>query len=64
MSLTCIDLFETDGLLLFRSKSIIFQTIDLERVIEKAKNIFNFYLDFNWEFEFIGLPVLWSGRKK
>ena len=52
MSLTSIDLFETDGLLLFRSKSTIFQTIDLERVIEKAKNIFNFYLDFNWEFEF------------
>jgi len=31
-----------------------FQTIDLERVIEKAENIFNFYLDFNWEFQFIG----------
>ena len=30
MSLMCIDLYETDGLLLFRSKSIIFQTIDLE----------------------------------
>ena len=29
-----------------------FQTIDLERVIEKAENIFNFYLDFNWEFQF------------
>ncbi len=55
MSLMCIDLYETDGLLLFRSKSIIFQTIDLERVIEKAENIFNFYLDFNWEFQFIGL---------
>ena len=53
MSLMCIDLYETDGLLLFRSKSIIFLTIDLERVIEKAKNIFNFYLDFNWEFRFI-----------
>ena len=53
MSLTSIDLFETDGLLLFRSKSTIFQTIDLERVIEKAENIFNFYLDFNWEFRFI-----------
>ena len=53
MSLMCIDLYETDGLLLFRSKSIIFQTIDLERVIEKAENIFNFYLDFNWEFRFI-----------
>ena len=52
MSLTSIDLYETDGLLLFRSKSIIFQTIDLERVIEKAENIFNFYLDFNWEKEF------------
>ena len=37
MSLMCIDLYETDGLLLFRSKSIIFQTIDLERVIEKLK---------------------------
>ena len=50
MSLMCIDLYETDGLLLFRSKSIIFQTLDLERVIEKAENIFNFYLDFNWEY--------------
>ena len=56
MSLTSIDLYETDGLLLFRSKSTIFQTIDLERVIENAENIFNFYLDFNWEFEFIGSP--------
>ena len=55
MSLMCIDLYETDGLLLFRSKSIIFQTIDLEWVIKKAENIFNFYLDFNWEFQFIGL---------
>ena len=54
MSLMCIDLYETDGLLLFRSKSIIFQTIDLERVIEKAENTFNFHLDFNWEFGFIG----------
>ena len=53
MSLTSIDLYETDGLLLFSSKSIIFQTTDLERVIEKAENIFNFYLDFNWESRFI-----------
>ena len=53
MSLMCIDLYETDGLLLFSSKSIIFQTTDLERVIENAENIFNFYLDFNWEFQFI-----------
>ena len=52
MSLSSIDLYETDGLLLFRSKSAIFQTADLERVKEKAENIFNFYLDFNWEFEF------------
>ena len=51
-SLLCIDLYETDELLLFRPKSIIFQTIDLERVIEKAENIFNFYLDFNWELRF------------
>ena len=58
MSLTCIDLFETDGLLLFRSKSIIFQAIDLERVIEKAENIFNFYLDFNWEFRFSETKLL------
>ena len=29
MSLSCIDLFETDGLLLFRSQSIIFQMLDL-----------------------------------
>ena len=49
MSLMCIDLYETDGLLLFSSKSIIFKTTDLERVIEKAENIYNFYLDFNWE---------------
>ena len=58
MSLMCIDLYETDGLLLFRSKSIIFQTIDLERVIEKAENTFNFYLDFNWEFRFTGANLL------
>jgi len=62
MSLMCIDLYETDGLLLFSSKSIIFQTTDLERVIEKAENIYNFYLDFNWEFQFIGLPVPLPGR--
>ena len=58
MSLMCIDLYETDGLLLFSSKSIIFQTTDLERVIEKAENIFNFYLDFNWEFEFDNEKIL------
>ena len=57
MSLMCIDLYETDGLLLFRSKSIIFQTIDLERVIEKAENVFNFYLDFNWESRFIDTKI-------
>ena len=57
MSLMCIDLYETDGLLLFSSKSIIFQTTDLERVIEKAENIFNFYLDFNWEFRFLEYKV-------
>ncbi|MBQ3839896.1 MAG: hypothetical protein II819_08180, partial [Fibrobacter sp.] len=51
----CIDLYETDGLLLFRPKSIIRKTIDLERVIENAENIYYFYLDSNWEFEFIGL---------
>ena len=55
MSLTSIDLYETDGLLLFRPKSIIRKTIDLERVIENAENIYYFYLDSNWEFEFIGL---------
>ena len=27
--------------------------IDLEQVKEKAENILNFYLDFNWEFGFI-----------
>ena len=53
MSLMCIDLYETDGLLLFSSKSIIFQTTDLEQVKEKAENIFNFYLDSNWEFQFV-----------
>ena len=62
MSLKCIDLYETDGLLLFRSKSIIFQTLDLEQVIEKAENIFNFYLDFNWEFGFIGRNKLRQHR--
>jgi hypothetical protein len=53
-SLFCIDLYETDGLLLFRPKSIIRKTIDLERVIENAENIYYFYLDSNWEFQFIG----------
>ncbi|MBR5661331.1 MAG: hypothetical protein IKW99_07255, partial [Bacteroidales bacterium] len=46
-------LYETDGLLLFRPKSIIRKTIDLERVIENAENIYYFYLDSNWEFQFI-----------
>ena len=55
MSLTSIDLYETDGLLLFRPKSIIRKTIDLERVIENAENIYYFYLDSNWEFQFIVL---------
>ena len=55
MSLTSIDLYETDGLLLFFPKSTIRKTIDLERVIEKAENIYNFYLDSNWEFRFIEL---------
>jgi len=31
MSLLCIDLYETDGSLLLRSKSIILQMLDLER---------------------------------
>ena len=53
MSLRCIDPHETDGLILFRPKSVILKTIDLERVKEKAENIFNFYLDSNWEFRFI-----------
>jgi hypothetical protein len=30
-------------------KSIILKTTDLEQVIEKAENIYNFYLDSNWE---------------
>ena len=58
MSLMCIDLYETDGLLLFNSKSIMFQTTDLERVIKKAENIFSFYLDFNWECEFSFIVIL------
>ena len=33
------------------------KTIDLERVIEKAENIYNFYLDSNWEFRFIGVKI-------
>ena len=57
MSLHCIDLYETDRLLLFRPKSSIWKTIDLERVIEKAENIFNFYLDSNWEFRFIETKI-------
>ena len=61
-SLFCIDLYETDELLLFRPKSIIFQTIDLERVIEKAENIFNFYLDFNWESRFIKYKYITFSR--
>jgi len=40
---------------LFRPKSIIRKTIDLERVIENAENIYYFYLDSNWEFQFIGI---------
>ena len=52
-SLLCIDLYETDGSLLLRSKSTILQMLDLEQVIEKAENIYNFYLDSNWEFRFI-----------
>jgi len=42
-------------LLLFRPKSIIRKTIDLERVIENAENIYYFYLDSNWEFPFVGV---------
>ena len=57
MSLRCIDPHGTDGLILFRPKSIIRKTIDLERVKEKAENIFNFYLDSNWEFQFVGRIV-------
>ena len=53
MSLKCIDLYETDERLLFRSESAIFQIPDPERFIEKAENIINFYLDFNWEFEIV-----------
>ena len=49
MSLKCIDPHGTDGLLLFRPKSSIWKMIDLEQVKEKAENILNFYLDFNWE---------------
>ena len=32
--------------------------IDLEQVKEKAENILNFYLDFNWEFGFIGIFII------
>jgi hypothetical protein len=45
---------------LSRSKSIILETIDLEQVIEKAENIYNFYLDSNWEFRFTGANLLKS----
>ena len=38
-------------------KSIILKTTDLEQVIEKAENIYNFYLDSNWEFRFIDTNV-------
>ena len=57
MSLHCIDLYETDRLLLFRPKSSIWKMIDLERVKEKAENIINFYLDSNWEFRFICVKI-------
>ena len=57
MSLTSIDLYETDGLLLFRPKSIIRKTIDLERVIENAENIYYFYLDSNWEFLYVEFQI-------
>ena len=57
MSLKCIDLYETDERLLFRSESAIFQIPDPERFIEKAENIINFYLDFNWECEFTRLLI-------
>ena len=53
MSLKCIDLYETDERLLFLSESSIWKMTDLERVKEKAENILNFYLDFNWEFGFV-----------
>ena len=47
-----------------RSKSIILETIDLEQVIEKAENIYNFYLDSNWEFRFIGVNIGQLAEKK
>ena len=58
MSLKCIDLYETDERLLFLSESSIWKMTDLERVKEKAENILNFYLDFNWEFEFDNEKIL------
>ena len=38
--------------------------IDLEQVIEKAENIYNFYLDSNWELRFIGVNIRQSAEKK
>ena len=37
MSLTSIDLYETDGLLLFRSKSIIFKCLIYSDLLKKLK---------------------------
>ena len=49
---------------MFRPKSIIRKTIDLERVIENAENIYYFYLDSNWEFRFIGVNISQLAEKK
>ena len=38
--------------------------IDLEQVIEKAENIYNFYLDSNWELRFIGVNIRQAAEKK
>ena len=57
-SLLCIDLYETDGSLLLRSKSTILQMLDLERAKSKSQKYFAFYLDFNWEFRFIDLNIV------
>ena len=35
----------------FAPNQSLFQALDLELVVKKAENIFNFYLDSNWEFQ-------------
>jgi len=38
----------------FASNQTFFKCLIYSDLLKKAKNIFNFYLDFNWEFQFVG----------